>query len=76
MEHRVNAKGLQCPGPLLQLSNAVKAAAAGDRVIIEVSDFGFKKDIDKWCKKTGNNLVSLTEAADVITATVEVAKKG
>ncbi|HEY9765368.1 MAG TPA: sulfurtransferase TusA family protein [Chroococcales cyanobacterium] len=75
MEIRVNAKGLQCPGPLLQLSNAVKSAQPGDRVLIEVSDFGFKKDIDKWCKKTGNSLISLDEKDSIISAVVEVVRK-
>lgn len=70
MEHRINAKGLQCPGPLLQLSNTAKTATSGDRITIEVSDQGFRKDVEKWCKKTGNQLISL-EGEDLITAVIQ-----
>ena len=42
-------------------------------VTISVTDFGFKKDIEAWCRKTKNTLVSLAEETGVITAVI---KKG
>jgi TusA-related sulfurtransferase len=72
-EKFINARGLQCPGPVVELFKVAKASDSGDIITIEVTDNGFKKDIEAWCKKTGNELVSLTEDNGVIKAVV---KKG
>ncbi|OPZ87842.1 MAG: Sulfurtransferase TusA [bacterium ADurb.Bin429] len=69
-EYRINARGLQCPGPIMQLFTQMKSAEPGDLVMIEVTDVGFKKDIEAWCRKTKNTLVSLIENDGVITAQV------
>lgn len=60
-EKYINARGLQCPGPVVELFKVAKASDRGDLITIEVTDSGFKKDIEAWCKKTGNELVSLVE---------------
>lgn len=72
-EKYINARGLQCPGPVVELFKAVKASEAGDVITIEVTDSGFKKDIQAWCQKTGNELVSLAEEDGAIKAVI---KKG
>lgn len=69
-EQTINARGLQCPGPIMELFKAFKAASAGDKVTIEVTDMGFKKDIEAWCKKTGNIIESLSETDGIIKATI------
>jgi tRNA 2-thiouridine synthesizing protein A len=69
-EKFINARSLQCPGPIVQLFKAVKESQIGDEIVIEVTDQGFKKDIRAWCTKTGNTLVSLTEDGGVITGRV------
>lgn len=69
--YQINARGLQCPGPIVQLFNRLKLAEAGDLITIEVTDQGFKKDIQAWCKKTGCELVELREENNVICATVK-----
>ncbi len=69
-EIKLNARSLQCPGPIVMLFKQMKTAATGDVVIIEVTDSGFKADVEAWCKKTGNPLQSLTDVAGVTTATV------
>lgn len=72
-EKYINARGLQCPGPIVELFKVAKAAENGDVITIEVTDCGFSKDITAWCKKTGNELVSLEEIEGIIKAVV---KKG
>ncbi len=66
----VDAKGTQCPGPIMALTDAVKGAGIGQHVIIDVTDPGFKSDLTSWCHVTENSLVSLTEKDGVITAEV------
>jgi len=66
----INARGLQCPGPIVQLFNQSKQAGSGDVIKIEVTDHGFTKDVQAWCKKTGNELVELLDQGGVIYATI------
>jgi TusA-related sulfurtransferase len=54
----------------MQLFTQMKAAQSGDTATISVTDMGFKKDIEAWCRKTKNELVSLVEDAGVITAVI------
>jgi len=72
-EIQINARGLQCPGPIVQLFNQSKQAGSGDLIKIEVTDHGFTKDVQAWCKKTGNELVELKEEGGVIYATIRKA---
>lgn len=70
-EYSINARGLQCPGPIVKLFNQSKEAQAGDIIKIEVTDQGFKKDVQAWAKKTGNELVEIKEENCVIFATIK-----
>ena len=69
-DYTLNCRGMQCPGPIMKLFQQMKVAASGDTVTICVTDMGFKKDIEAWCRKTKNELVSLAEDAGVITAVI------
>ncbi len=70
-EKFINARGLQCPGPIVQLFKEAQNCAGGDILCIEVTDRGFKKDIAVWCKKTKNELLSLDEEGGVIKARIK-----
>ena len=50
--------GMQCPGPIMEVFKAVNAMNDGDVVEVTASDPGFAKDVDSWCRRTGNTLVS------------------
>ncbi|HEY3416482.1 MAG TPA: sulfurtransferase TusA family protein [Armatimonadota bacterium] len=69
-DYTLNCRGMQCPGPIMQLFQTMKTAQPGDTATISVTDMGFKKDIEAWCRKTKNDLVSLTEEAGIITAVI------
>ncbi|MGE4488923.1 MAG: FAD-dependent oxidoreductase [Kiritimatiellales bacterium] len=58
----INACGLQCPGPILQLKNAVDELKDGEAVCITATDPGFVADAPAWCNTTGNELVSVEPA--------------
>ncbi|HEX6271664.1 MAG TPA: sulfurtransferase TusA family protein [Polyangiaceae bacterium] len=55
----VDARGKSCPLPIVLVSQAVRAAAPGAKVMIRADDRAFPEDIRAWCKKTGNELLSL-----------------
>lgn len=55
---RVDACGLQCPGPILKMKKTMDTLASGDRVEITSTDPGFPRDAAAWCNSTGNQLIS------------------
>lgn len=54
---KLNACGLQCPGPIMQVSKAIEAMKVGDILDVKATDPGFMSDIGVWCDKTGNTLI-------------------
>ncbi|RKD34204.1 CoA-disulfide reductase [Thermohalobacter berrensis] len=54
---KLNACGLQCPGPIMQVSDTMKKLNDGDILEVTVTDPGFVNDIKSWCKRTGNTLL-------------------
>lgn len=68
--HFVDAKGQKCPGPIVQVDEAVKRALVGDEIQVEADEKAFFSDIEVWCQRTGNELKSLSEKDGVIYATI------
>jgi len=54
----VDACGLQCPGPIIKLKEAIDRIGAGQTLRISASDPGFVPDAAAWCRTTGNRFVS------------------
>lgn len=54
---KIDACGLQCPGPILKVYKAMEQLKKGDILEITATDPGFTKDIEAWCRKTGNRLI-------------------
>jgi NADPH-dependent 2,4-dienoyl-CoA reductase/sulfur reductase-like enzyme/peroxiredoxin family protein/rhodanese-related sulfurtransferase/TusA-related sulfurtransferase len=55
----INACGLQCPGPILQLKNAMDEINVGEAVCITATDPGFVADAPAWCNTTGHELLRI-----------------
>lgn len=67
----VDACGLQCPGPVMQLKKHYAELKTGERLSITATDQGFAKDVSSWCTMTGAGLIGVTNEAGVIRATIE-----
>ena len=67
---KIDASGLQCPGPILKVAQNLETAKQGTTFQIISTDRGFKSDIGAWCKTTGNTLLNLTQQDKKIIATV------
>jgi NADPH-dependent 2,4-dienoyl-CoA reductase/sulfur reductase-like enzyme/peroxiredoxin family protein/rhodanese-related sulfurtransferase/TusA-related sulfurtransferase len=72
---KLNACGLQCPGPIMQVSKAVETMAVGDILEIKATDPGFMSDIGVWCNKTGNTLLESGKADKAFFAHIRKGKK-
>lgn len=49
--------GLQCPGPIMKVSETLKDMDESQILKVCATDMGFSMDIDAWCHQTGNTLV-------------------
>ena len=63
----LDAKGLNCPLPILKAKKALKGLASGDVLEILSTDPGSVADFDAFCKTTGNELLSSDTGGDVYT---------
>lgn len=68
--HFVDAKGLKCPGPIVQMAEVVQNVLVGDEIQIEATEKAFFLDVNVWCQRTGNELKSLAEKDGIIYATI------
>lgn len=68
---RLDACGLQCPGPIMQVKNAVDGMKAGKRIEVRATDPGFARDAESWCRSTGNKFVSKTSEGGYHTVVIE-----
>jgi tRNA 2-thiouridine synthesizing protein A len=56
----VDAKGLNCPMPIVKTAQAIKAMASGQTLEVLATDAGSVKDFAAWSRTTGNELVEQT----------------
>ncbi|NDL66553.1 DsrE/DsrF/DrsH-like family protein [Anaerotalea alkaliphila] len=54
---QLNACGLQCPGPIMQVNNTMPTLNPGDILEVSATDPGFIVDVQAWAKKTGNTFL-------------------
>ena len=64
-EHLLDAKGLNCPLPILKARKALKDVPAGENLEILATDPGAVADFQAFCRQTGNELVEHTQDGDV-----------
>ena len=60
-EHVLDAKGLNCPLPILKASKALKALPIGQTLRVLATDPGAVEDFEDFCRTTGNELVEVEQ---------------
>ena len=75
IDHTIDAVGLFCPEPILKLAERFKTMEAGQTLKILADDPGSLEDIPAWCRRTGNQLVSIEQADSVICAIIRKPKQ-
>lgn len=68
---KIDACGLQCPGPIMKVKQSMDTLSEGERVEIEATDAGFARDAESWCKTTGNQLISINESKGKYAVVIE-----
>ncbi len=54
---KVDCSGLQCPGPIMKVFETMNKMNDGDIIEVSATDSGFAKDVEAWCRRTGNTLL-------------------
>ena len=54
----LDARGLNCPLPILRTKKALSSMGTGETLAITSTDPGSLKDMQAFCKQTGHELVS------------------
>lgn len=69
----IDAVGLRCPQPILQLTIAMPEIASGDIIMLKADCDSFEQDIASWCERLDKTLLSITKdaATGVMTATIQ-----
>lgn len=63
VDREVDARGLNCPLPILRAKKALSDLQSGQVLRIVTTDPGADRDFQAFCKQTGNTLVA-TEPGD------------
>ena len=60
IDQQVDARGLNCPMPIVKTAQAIKGLASGQTLEVLATDPGSTKDFAAWSKSTGNEMVEQT----------------
>jgi len=63
----LDAKGLNCPLPILKAKKALKSLEGGQTLEVQSTDPGSVADFAAFCRTTGNELVEQNEEGGVWT---------
>ncbi len=67
----IDAKGLSCPQPVLKISSKAPEMDDGEMLEVQADCSTFPDDVEQWCEKTGNVLVSCNTSGEVHTAQIK-----
>lgn len=70
---KVDACGIQCPGPIMKLKRTMETLNPGERLEIRATDAGFPRDAEAWCKSTGNRFLEKSAANGTYRVVIEKA---
>ncbi len=66
----LDLRGLQCPGPIMKIKEALQDAPEGMALSVLASDPGFSCDIAAWCANNSCELISVGGTAPEIKAVI------
>ena len=55
----VDARGMACPGPLLEAKKSIGLVAVGETIEILSGDASTKNDVPKWAAKVGHEFLGV-----------------
>jgi TusA-related sulfurtransferase len=68
----IDARGMKCPRPIVELAKARRQAAEGTQIEIVADDLAFESDVRAWCDTTGSTLADLQKEGTLVTALIRI----
>ena len=59
----IDCKGLNCPVPIVRISQAIKKMEAGQTLEVTADDPAFSADVAAWVSKMGHTLIAFEDGA-------------
>lgn len=72
MRKDIDAKGLRCPRPIIEVAKAKRELSGGDEICIVADDPAFEADINAWCESTGCEISECRVDGGVVKATIVI----
>ncbi len=57
----LDCTGLNCPMPIVRLSQAMRTLESGTKLVIEANDPAFRADLEAWVRRFGHTLLAFEE---------------
>ena len=57
----LDCTGMNCPLPIVRISQAMRQITAGELLRVTASDPAFGADVSAWVRKTGHELVEFSD---------------
>jgi tRNA 2-thiouridine synthesizing protein A len=57
----LDCRGLECPLPTVELTKKIKKMKVGEELEMVSNEPNSKLDVNAWCKRTGNHLISVKD---------------
>lgn len=70
-EHLLDATGLDCPLPVLEVKKALNNVPAGEVLKVLSTDPGSVADFEAFCSLSGNELLDWSQDGDVYSARIK-----
>lgn len=66
VDQQVDARGLNCPLPILKAKKALATMQSGQVLRVEATDPGSKQDFSAFCEQTGNALLARVDLGNEV----------
>ena len=70
--HKLDARRLLCPMPVIRVQDAIAELAPGERLEVTCTDPGALNDVPAWCRINGHKVLDSQNNNDEIIITIEV----
>jgi NADPH-dependent 2,4-dienoyl-CoA reductase/sulfur reductase-like enzyme/peroxiredoxin family protein/rhodanese-related sulfurtransferase/TusA-related sulfurtransferase len=72
---KIDACGLQCPGPIMKLKKSIEGINIGERLEVISTDPAFRRDSQAWCNMTGHKMISQSADSGKYISVIEKVEK-
>jgi len=65
--NEIDARGLRCPQPIIELGKKISTMNKGDEITLLSDDPATEPDLSAWSRMTGNNFKKISESVFLVT---------